>query len=72
MDSKAKRMLAQKKRQGKSAATARQEVSRELGVDISTLTAINFEALTNSDCGSGGGYGGGSNGGSSGGDSGSY
>lgn len=68
MNSKAKKLLALKKKQGKSAAVARQEVSRELGVDISTLTAISFESLTSSDCGTSGYDGGGS----SGGDSGSY
>lgn len=48
---RAKRLLAQKKRAGKSAEQARREVARETGYSTTDLMTISFVMLTTSDCG---------------------
>ena len=49
---RAKRLLAQKKRAGKTETQARTEVARETGWSADDLTAISFVDLSSSDCGS--------------------
>ena len=49
---RAKRLLAQKKRAGKTETQARTEVARETGWSADDLTAISFVDLSSSACGS--------------------
>lgn len=46
----AKRLLAEKKRQNKTAGRARAEVAKQMRVTVGQLMSIDFDSLTLADC----------------------